>query len=126
MDILTIINGSIEILKRASDAAKKIKDAEIKNLLADLSLQLADAKLAIADIKEEMSKLREENLSLKEHKNREEKPNIKDGCYYFDGDQNRLFCPTCYDTTTKKIMVANVLGVKKCNHCQGIFNAGNL
>jgi len=123
MDIVSIINTSVEILKKASEAAKKIKDAEVKNLLADLSLQLADAKMAIADIKEEMSKLREENLSLRAQKNKEEKPTVKNGCYIFDNDSSRLYCPTCYDVSGKKIMVADVMFVKKCNSCGGIFDA---
>lgn len=123
MDVLTIINGSIEILKKVSEATKKIKDAEIKNLLADLSLQLAEAKLAIADIKEEMAKLKEENSNLKSLKEKEETPQIKDGCYVFGNDRNRLYCPTCYDREGKKFLMADVLFTKKCNNCGGIFNA---
>lgn len=33
MDILAIINSSVEILKKSSEIAKRIKDVEIKNLL---------------------------------------------------------------------------------------------
>lgn len=122
MDILKAINGSIELLKKLNELTASMKQIEIKTLIADLSNQLADAKLAAADMKQEIVTLKEENTALKAHKNREEKPSIKWGCYYFENDQTRLFCPTCYDTKGQKILTSRATGnYRMCNACKGVI-----
>jgi|GEM_PF-1088466 cell division protein FtsB len=123
MDILSAINTTMNTLKKLKEVNEALKSVEIKQLVADLSDQLADAKLAAADLKGEIADLKEENAALKVNNAKEELPQIKDGCYFFRKDRNRLFCPTCYDRDGKKFLVADVLFTKKCNNCNGIFNA---
>lgn len=124
MDILGTINGSIELLKKLNEISKNIKQAELKSLIADLSNQLADAKIAAAEIKEEIAALREEIAALKAHRDREKKPDVKWGCYYFDGDQTRLYCPTCYDTKGQKILTSRAnTKYRMCNACKGVIGS---
>ncbi|MEC4724274.1 hypothetical protein HWQ46_01765 [Shewanella sp. D64] len=119
MDIISPINNSLTLLKRLKDISENVKEAEFKNLLADLSMEIADAKLAAADLKEQIATLREENLVLKNHKNPVEKPEIKCGCYYFDGDNTRLYCTACFDSKDSKILTTSAFnGYRVCGVCK--------
>jgi hypothetical protein len=41
------------------------------------------------------------------------------GCYYFDGDASRLYCPRCYEREGKKHLVAGFRLVgHKCTVCE--------
>ncbi|WP_051118244.1 hypothetical protein, partial [Vibrio campbellii] len=103
------------------EISKNINEAEIKNVIADLSLELADAKLAAADLKEQIVELREEVSALKAHKQPEEKPDIKSGCYYFDGDSSRLYCTACFDSKGAKSLTSKALGdYRICGVCQAV------
>jgi hypothetical protein len=102
MDIISPINNSIALLRRLKEISDNVKVAEIRNVIADLSNELADVKLAAADLKEQIAALREENAEIKHQKAGDEKPAIKWGCYYFDGDESRLYCTACYDTKGQK------------------------
>ena len=102
MDIVSSINTSMLLLDRLMKISDHIKEAEFKNILADMHNELADAKLAAATLKEQIITLKEENAALKQEKYREEKPNIKWGCYYFDDDDSRLYCTACYNSKGMK------------------------
>ena len=103
MDIVSSINTSMLLLDRLMKISDHIKEAEFKNILADMHNELADAKLAgFATLKEQIITLKEENAALKQEKYREEKPNIKWGCYYFDDDDSRLYCTACYNSKGMK------------------------
>ena len=118
MDIISLINNSINLLSRLKKISDNIKEAEIKNVLADLSNELADVKLAAADLKEQLVTLREENAALKHHKAADEKPKIKWGCYYFDDDDSRLYCTACYDSKGAKSLTNRVNSkFRRCNVC---------
>lgn len=120
MDIFLAINSSVALLNNLKEICKNIKNVEIKHAIADLSNDLADVKLAAADLKEQIVLLKEENLMLKSQKGREEKPEIKWGCYCFDGDHSRLYCTTCYDTNAQKILTSKTInGFRICNSCKG-------
>lgn len=118
MDIISPINNSIQLLSRLREVSKNIQQAELRNLMADLSLELADAKLAAASLKEQVASLMEENQSLKRHKEPEKLPNIKYGCYYFNGDQSRLYCTACYDSKGLKSLTNRATSrYRRCNVC---------
>lgn len=108
MDIISTINNSLRLLSRLRDISNNIKESEIKNVIADLSNEIADVKLAAAQLKEEILKLKEENSELRHQKARDEKPSIKWGCYYFNGDETRLYCTACYDTKGQKSLTNRV------------------
>lgn len=121
MDIISTINNSIEILSKLRSVSENIREAEIKNAIADLSLELADVKLAAAELKEEIVRLKEENSELKSQKAPREVPDLKSGCYYFDGDSTRLYCTACYDSKGAKILTAQGPGgYRICGVCKAV------
>jgi hypothetical protein len=121
MDIISPINNSLTLLKRLKVISENIKEAEFKNLLADLSMEIADAKLAEADLKEQIVTLREENSALKTHKAPTEKPEIRFGCYYFDGDNSRLYCSACFDSKGAKSLTSKgPVGYRICGVCKAV------
>lgn len=119
VDIISPINNSLALLTRLREISRNISEAEIKNVLADLSLELADAKLAAAELKEQVVSLKEEVTTLKAHRQPNEKPEIKWGCYYFDGDTSRLYCTACYDSKGAKSLTQRVTsGYRRYNVCK--------
>ncbi|GAA0851167.1 hypothetical protein GCM10009113_34310 [Marinobacter szutsaonensis] len=119
MDIISPLNNSLALLSRLREISKHINEAEIKNVLADLSLELADAKLAAADLKEQVVALREEVSVLKAQQKPTEKPEVERGCYYFDGDIERLYCAACYDSKGLKSLTARGPGnYRVCGVCK--------
>ena len=119
MDIISPINNSLALITRLREISKNINEAEIKNVLADLSLELADTKLAAADLKEQIVLLKEEITTLKAQKQPTEKPDIKWGCYYFEGDDSRLYCTACYDSKGAKSLTSRGPGgYRICGVCK--------
>jgi hypothetical protein len=118
MDIILPINNSMLLLDRLIKISKNIREAEFKNILADLHNELADAKLAAATLKEEIITLKAENATLKHQISNKEKPAIKWGCYYFDGDDSRLYCTACYDSKGMKSLTTRIsTRFRHCNVC---------
>ncbi|MBN1454464.1 MAG: hypothetical protein JW963_25830 [Anaerolineales bacterium] len=118
MDLILTINNSMLLLDRLMKISKNIREAEFKNILADLHNELADAKLAAATLKEQIIALKEENAVLKHQLSTKEKPDIKWGCYYFDGDDSRLYCTACYDSQGMKSLTTRINSkYRKCNVC---------
>lgn len=126
MEIITAITASLELLKKLKEVSKNIKDAEIKNLIADISNQLADTKLAAVALKQEIIALKEENAELKAQKEKKEEPKVKWGCYYFEDDpEQRLYCPTCYDTKGIKVLTTRATSnYRLCNNCNSPIGSG--
>ena len=118
MDIISPINNSLSLLSRLREISKNVSEAEFKNILADLSLELADAKLAAATLKEQIYELEEEISHFKAHKQPSVKPDIKCGCYYFEGDESRLYCTACYDSKGAMSFTSKGAGMYRvCNVC---------
>jgi hypothetical protein len=52
-------------------------------------------------------------------------PQIKWGCYYFGGDQTKLYCIACYETARKKHPTIRLdSNRRQCTVCQRVFGAG--
>ncbi len=124
MDIVLSINSTMVLLERLIKISTNIKEAEFKNILADMHNELADAKLAAATLKEEIVSLKEENALLRHQKSNNEKPDIKWGCYYFDGDDSRLYCTACYDSKGMKSLTSRVnTKFRRCNVCGAVIGS---
>lgn len=119
MEILSAINSSIDTLKKIKELSESLKNTEMKQLVADLSNELADTKLAVAELKSEILALKEENAALKVNKEKQDKPEIKWGCYIFDGDDSRLYCTTCYDLKGIRVLTTRLTPIsRRCNNCK--------
>jgi hypothetical protein len=105
MDPLQTINFAITIAGHLIKASEQIKDVQFKNLLAELSSTLADSQLQIASLKTTISELQEENRCLKQKQDFLGQPRkIQDGCYVFDGDDQR-YCIKCFHDRLDKCPV---------------------
>src|SRR5215470_17359066 len=109
-DLLQDIPLTAVLKERLALAEQKFKDMEAEN----------------KKLKEQAAALREENDALKRRiadapmaiATPKEEPQIKWGCYYFNGDESKLYCPRCYETQNKKHPTAR-MGVKarQCTVC---------
>lgn len=125
MDVISAVGNSIALLNQLNEISKKINNAELKNAIADLTNELADVKLAAADLKEQIATLKDENATLKHQKLPKEKPKIKWGCYYFDEDPSRLFCPGCYDSKGQKHLTSRATSNHRfCTVCRVAIGSG--
>ena len=126
MDIVLSLANTLTLLDRLQKISSKFKDAELKNILADMHNEIADTKLAAATLKEQIIHLKEKNTVLQKQLSQrtKEKPKIKDECYYFDNDNSRLYCTSCYDKDQKKILtIKNHPKGRLCNVCNSKYNA---
>jgi hypothetical protein len=99
--------------------------------------RVALAEQKVKDLESEKKRLREENEALTgENKTLKrkiaeaplaveppkEKPEIRNGLYYFGGDMSTPHCPRCYETQGKKHVMANVRHMgHKCTVCENVI-----
>lgn len=125
MDILLAVNSAFSLLSKLKEVSEKSKDAELKNIIADLVNELADVKLAAADLKEQVIIFKTRIAELEHQRESDEKPEIKWGCYYFDGDESRLYCTACYDTKRLKSLTNRITsGRRACPVCKAVIGTG--
>ncbi|WP_435609886.1 hypothetical protein [Pseudomonas knackmussii] len=130
MDVLAILQQSIDATVKLRDLSKKIENAEFKGLLADLSMSLADAKLEIVGLKQQLAEALTLNAQLAEQlaQRAQDAPVLRDSCYSFEG-QEGLFCTACWDTHQRKIRVKAVsstfhfAGKWSCPSCKAYYGA---
>jgi len=108
-----IVSQVINLSKRVYNLSQRFKDVEFQHELLDLHEEITTFRL-------EISRLVDENESLKlelKHKT-EQKPTTIDGCYVFDDEPDRLYCPTCWDVKALKVLTFKLHGpYRKCNNC---------
>ncbi len=126
-DVLKIVQGAIDLVRKIKEISEKTKDAELKNAVADLSLQLADAKMRLVDVLDENSRLKTRLQLIESHAARAEGLLVKGGLY-FDASGDGPFCPHCYDSKrqvsrlTKQKDCWVVYGDYECPACRQCFN----
>lgn len=112
METFSAIDNAIALVQRLREISRSAKEAEIRNVIADLSIELADAKGHIATLKLENTRLNEEKRELEARLlDTKPKPEVKWGCYRFEGEDN-LYCPACYDTKGVKHLATRVSDAK--------------
>lgn len=85
-----------ELVEKAFTIAKAMSHTELQSTIVDLKTQLNA-------LKQENMTLFEENNRLKNNHVSTSKPSVQWGCYKFDDDE-RLYCPACWDTQRKKCL----------------------
>jgi regulator of replication initiation timing len=125
LELMAVVNASIETAKKLKALNEKIENADVKMLIADLCIQLSEAKLSISELLDNNRKLQEEINSLRSDQC--EPLIFKDGVYY-DSNNDGPFCPSCYDEKKRKHRMVPINpmyhkpGVHKCVVCDKRFN----
>jgi len=119
---VSLVNGTISLLKEARDSAKRSDDHDLKD-------KLSEVFDAVLELKEILGNLREENSGLRQQLqarakliwDREEK------LYFAEGDPDP-FCPSCMDLNGRQIRLHTApswgthVGRKyECNVCKNAF-----
>ena len=92
----------IDATKKLTDLAIATKNVELRESTVELRDQLVDIKEALVKVKEENFELREEIKKLQQPLPQAPKLFLEGKFYYKENDQ-RPFCPVCYDSIDKKI-----------------------
>jgi predicted nuclease with TOPRIM domain len=81
-------------------------------------------------LEEKVSALEAENADLKQKiaaaadQASREKPKFKWGCYVFEGEPDRLYCPACFDTKGKKHLTTRINSNRRmCSVCQAALGS---
>jgi hypothetical protein len=120
IDLLAAIPSNPTLRERVALAKGRYETLEgehkkLKEQFATLTAENASLKQRLAEA--------EATLRKKEDraKRKAEKPNIEDGCYYFDGDKSRLYCTHCYDSRGEKSLMSprDVFG-RRCPACRNV------
>jgi len=131
-DILTTMQGAIELVETLKQISAKVKDEEIRRMVADLvtelDLQLVGAKHHLAELLGENSRLKTELQLLKSHFSREEGLLVRNGLY-FSASGDGPFCPHCHDAKRQVIRLTKQMspwkedyGEYACPACKECFN----
>jgi len=130
-DVMALVGGAIETVKKLREVSEKIKNAETRNLIGDLSLSLADLKAEIASLKEENLQLKEQ-LKQKQAKDSYSEMIVKDNVLYFavapPGKSVGPYCPNCKENGNKLVLIQDLrnstfsgFGNFRCNACKSHF-----
>lgn len=113
-DILQGVPLNAVLRERMALAEQKLKEIEQKK--KKLEERTAALEAENADLKQQ--------LATATAQTNQEKPKIKWGCYIFDGDGERLYCPACYDTKGKKHLTTRLLANRRqCTVCRTFLGA---
>jgi hypothetical protein len=117
---ISSIKLAMEALGKIREASRTLVNAELKQAIADLSDQLATTSQEVADLKLEVRRVTDENIALKSAKE-DGKPDLRDGRYYFDGDETP-YCPKCFETRGKKYAVTKMDIFWQCTVCDKVVD----
>ena len=114
----------IDATKKLTDIAIATKNVELRESTVELRDQLVDIKESLVKVKEENFELREEIKKLKQPLPQTPKLFLKGRFYYKENDE-RPFCPVCYDSIDQKIssLVVTPVGYDyryKCMICNSM------
>ena len=124
MSVISDITSVIGLATKAVELADQLKNLDLKAIIVDL-------KGKLIDLKEEIIQLREENAELKRkmaeaplaEASPKEQYEVMYGCYYFNGDPSKLYCPKCYEREEKKHRMQGVAHVgHKCTVCTNFIH----
>ena len=121
---VTLVNGTIGLLKEARDAAKRSDDHDLKD-------KLSEVYDSVLELKEVIGNLRDENADLL--KRLQTRASVKwDGrtkLYFADNDPDP-FCPACLDLNEKPIRLQpvtdeGVLWRYDCKVCKNMYSVSS-
>ncbi|HYT92781.1 MAG TPA: hypothetical protein VEL76_28955 [Gemmataceae bacterium] len=105
-------------------------NAVLKERVTLAEQKVKDMEAETRKLKEQVAALTTENEQLKRQvsdlaaaqQRAAEKPEIKNGCYYFGDDRSKLYCVACYETQGKKHPMVYVLDTGYlCAVCQKVI-----
>jgi hypothetical protein len=118
---VSLVNGTIGLLKEAREAAKRSDDHDLKD-------KLSDVYDSVLELKDTINNLREENAELRKQLNSKEtlKWNSEMRVYVADGDPDP-YCPICLDRDGKQMRLHpqfsnGVVWIYDCKVCKNHFN----
>jgi hypothetical protein len=118
VDIISPINNALTLLARLKETSGNITGAEVKKLLEELDLELANAKLVATELQAQIDNSQGKDSALEKPEQTKEKPNIKNGCYYFNDAISWLYCSVCYDSKGVKSQTqVGPAGYRICRVC---------
>ena len=118
---VSLVNGTIGLLKEARESAKRSDDHDLKDKLSEVFDSVLELKEVIGNLRDENNELRsrlEARAKLKWD------PNEK--LYFAEGDSDP-FCPSCMDLKGQQIRLhepylgKNVHRKYECNVCKNGF-----
>jgi hypothetical protein len=119
---VTLVNGTLSILKEARESAKRSDDHDLKDKLSEVLDSVLELKEVVGNLKDENAELRAQ-LESKAKLTWDGKTRL-----YYDAEDETPFCPTCFDGNSKRIRL-NVVewdGAKqpwsyKCFVCKNLY-----
>jgi len=117
---VSLVNGTIGLLKEAKESAKRSDDHDLKD-------KLSEVFDSVLDLKEVIGNLRDENAELRARLEARVKLtwNTAQKLYFVEGDQDP-FCPSCMDLSGRQIRLhpvfsARVIWKYQCKVCKNEF-----
>lgn len=118
---VSLVNGTISLLKEAKEAAKRSDDHDLKDKLSEVFDSVLDLKEVIANLRDDNAELRKQlEARAKLLWDRERK-------IYFAEDDPDPFCPICLDGNNKQIRLQptglgdHLLWRYECKVCRNFF-----
>ena len=103
---ISMISNSMNIIKAAVEARDELKNSDLTLAISTMNRELANLQDELAAKQRESTVKDNEIAQLKEQiKQLKEKTQtlIRRGKFYYKQDDERPFCPVCYDSTNQKI-----------------------
>jgi hypothetical protein len=94
---VSLVNGTLSMLKEARESAKRSDDNDLKDKLSEVFDSVLEIKEVVGNLKEENGELRRQlqaRASLKWDTGRK--------LYFVDGDPDP-FCPSCFDLHARQV-----------------------
>jgi uncharacterized small protein (DUF1192 family) len=117
---VSLVNGTIGLLKEAREAAKRSDDHDLKD-------KLSDVYDSVLELKETINNLREENAELKKQLSSKEtlKWDSSKRVYFAESDPDP-FCPICLDQKSLQVRLHpqfsnGVVWKYDCKVCKNYF-----
>jgi hypothetical protein len=119
VDIISPINNALALLARLKETSGNITETEVKDILEELDLELANTKLVATELQAQIDNSQGKDSPLEKPEQAEEKPKIKNGCYYFNDSISWLYCTACYDSKgVKSKTQLGPAGYRICRVCK--------
>lgn len=108
MTIFDPITQSQSLVKQLQATLNNVNNLETNNLLNILESQLQQIKSNTSSLQQEITELHnKQSITTKKTATDTFKPEIKSGCYIFEGEKG-YFCPKCYDEHNNKRATARL------------------
>jgi len=128
IESIKTLGAALTSIKTITDIAATITNARLRQDLngkiADLRGVIITARQQVLEMQDKYERVLQENKRLKEITAPRQTPQMKWGCYKFEGEDG-LFCTACYDTKRQKIRTTRLnIKFRQCPVCKAVLGAG--